>query len=155
MKVKSESEVAQSCLTLSDPMDCSLPGSSIHRIFQARVLEWDAIAFSHDMLSHKETRRKCQFSFHIIHGEKNPEANVLPCYLWEIELREELTIYSARFYSIQIPYYFFFYKFIYFNWRLITLRYCICLAMEGTQVLSLVREDPTYLKATKPVRHNS
>ena len=46
MKVKSESEVAQSCPTLSDPMDCSLPGSSIHGIFQARVLEWGAIAFS-------------------------------------------------------------------------------------------------------------
>ena len=46
MKVKSESEVAQSCLTLSDPMDCSLLGSSIHGIFQARVLEWGAIAFS-------------------------------------------------------------------------------------------------------------
>jgi len=46
MKVKSESEVIQSCLTLSDPMDCSLPGSSIHGIFQVRVLEWGAIAFS-------------------------------------------------------------------------------------------------------------
>ena len=46
MKVKSESEVAQSCPTLSDPMDCSLPGSSVHGIFQARVLEWVAIAFS-------------------------------------------------------------------------------------------------------------
>ena len=46
MKVKSESEVAQSCPTLSDPMDCSPPGSSIHGIFQARVLEWGAIAFS-------------------------------------------------------------------------------------------------------------
>ena len=46
MKVKSGSEVAQSCPTLSDPMDCSLPGSSIHGIFQARVLEWGAIAFS-------------------------------------------------------------------------------------------------------------
>ena len=46
MKVKSESEVAQSCLTPSDPMDCSLPGSSVHGIFQARVLEWGAIAFS-------------------------------------------------------------------------------------------------------------
>ena len=45
-RVKSESEVAQSFLTLSDPMDCSLPGSSIHGIFQARVLEWGAIAFS-------------------------------------------------------------------------------------------------------------
>ena len=47
MKLKSESEVSQSCLTLSDPMDCSLPGSSVHGIFQARVLEWGAIAFSH------------------------------------------------------------------------------------------------------------
>ena len=46
MKVESESEIAQSCLTLSDPIDCSLPGSSIHGIFQATVLEWGAIAFS-------------------------------------------------------------------------------------------------------------
>ena len=46
MKVKSESEVAQSCLTLRDPVDHSPPGSSIHGIFQARVLEWGAIAFS-------------------------------------------------------------------------------------------------------------
>ena len=46
MKVKSESEVAQSCLTLRDPMDCSLPGSSVHGIFQAGILEWGAIAFS-------------------------------------------------------------------------------------------------------------
>ena len=47
MKVKSESEVAQACLTLSDPMDCSLSGSSVHGIFQARILEWGAIAFSY------------------------------------------------------------------------------------------------------------
>ena len=47
-KVKSESEVIQSCRTLTDPMDCSLPGSSIHRIFQARVLEWVATAFFKD-----------------------------------------------------------------------------------------------------------
>ena len=46
MKVKSDSQVAQLCPTLSDPMDCSLPGSSVHGIFQARVLEWGAIAFS-------------------------------------------------------------------------------------------------------------
>ena len=46
MKVKSENEVAQSCPTVSDPMDCSPPGSSIHGIFQARVLKWGAIAFS-------------------------------------------------------------------------------------------------------------
>ena len=51
MKVKSQSEIAQSCLTPSDPMDCSLPGSSIHGIFQARVLEWGAIAFSYPLTS--------------------------------------------------------------------------------------------------------
>ena len=50
MKVKSESEVAQSCPTLSYPMDCSLPGSSIYGIFQARVLEWGAIAFSENAI---------------------------------------------------------------------------------------------------------
>ena len=46
MKVESDSEAAQSCPTLSNLMDCSLPGSSVHGIFQARVLEWGAIAFS-------------------------------------------------------------------------------------------------------------
>ena len=46
MKVKSESEVAQSCPTLCNPMDCSLAGSSVHGIFQAKVPEWGAIAFS-------------------------------------------------------------------------------------------------------------
>ena len=51
MQVESESEVAQSCPTLSDPMDCSLPGSSIHGIFQAIVLEWGAIAFSQSYTS--------------------------------------------------------------------------------------------------------
>ena len=59
MKVKSESEVIQSCPTLSDPMDCSLPGSSVHGIFQARVLEWGAIAFSTIMLTRdKDITRK-------------------------------------------------------------------------------------------------
>ena len=51
MKVKSDSEVAQLRLTLSDPMDYSLPGSSVHGIFQARVLEWGAIAFSFGILA--------------------------------------------------------------------------------------------------------
>jgi len=63
MKVKSESEVAQSCLTARNPMDCSLPGSSIHGIFQARVLEWVAIAFSknvklHEAKNWKEFKKK-------------------------------------------------------------------------------------------------
>ena len=56
MKVESESEVTQSCLTLSDPMDRSLPGSSIHGIFQATVLEWSPIAFS------KHVPRGCLYS---------------------------------------------------------------------------------------------
>ena len=68
MKVKSESGVTQSCLTLSDPMDLSLPGSSIHGICQARVLEWVAIAFSQDVskfgkLSSGPRTGKGQFSF--------------------------------------------------------------------------------------------
>ena len=57
VKVKSESEVTQSCPTCSEPMDCSLPGSSIQGIFQARVLEWGAIAFS---LSCKDRLNKGQ-----------------------------------------------------------------------------------------------
>ena len=57
MKVKSESEVAQSCLTLSDPMNCGLPGSSVHGIFQARVLEWGAITFS--LLAAKSILNTC------------------------------------------------------------------------------------------------
>ena len=55
MKVKSESEVTQSCPTLPDPMDYSLPGFSVHGIFQASVLEWVAISFSHWWLSYKES----------------------------------------------------------------------------------------------------
>ena len=61
MKVKSESEAAQSCPTLSDPMDCSLPGSSVHGIFQARVLEWGAIALS---------------LFHMGHAQNSPHIRV-------------------------------------------------------------------------------
>ena len=58
MKVKSESEVAQSCPTLSDPMDCSLPGSSVHGIFQPGVLEWGAIAFSNYSVNLKKKKKK-------------------------------------------------------------------------------------------------
>ena len=66
MKVKSESEVAQSCPTLRDPMDCSLPGSSIRGIFQATVLEWGAIAFSlgsiKDVIKQEEPRNTVNYS---------------------------------------------------------------------------------------------
>ena len=67
MKVKSESELAQSCPTLSDPMDYSIPGSSIHGIFQARVLEWGAIAFSVVSFENKLYACPCFPSFMSIH----------------------------------------------------------------------------------------
>ena len=65
MKLKSESEVAQSCPALTDPMDCSLPGSSIHGIFQARVLEWGAIACSENIMR-LEVRRLLHFLTHSV-----------------------------------------------------------------------------------------
>ena len=58
MKVKRESEATQSCLTLRNPMDCSLPGSSVHGIFQARVLEWGAIAFSSSNMTDQDLAAK-------------------------------------------------------------------------------------------------
>ena len=67
MKVKSESEVTQSCLTLSDPIDCSPPGSSIYGIFQARVLEWGTIAFS-DFIS-RDKHNSWMFSYMKILGQ--------------------------------------------------------------------------------------
>ena len=73
MKVKSESEVTQSCPTLSDPMDCSLPGSSIHGIFQARVLEWGPIAFSTNIFNKdlKEIKNKQKVMNNTISEIKN------------------------------------------------------------------------------------
>ena len=80
MKVKSEIEVAQSCPTLSDPMDCSLPGSSIHGIFQARVLEWGAIAFLgtdlyallylKQIISKRLLRELCSIFFNNLNGKR-------------------------------------------------------------------------------------
>ena len=63
MKVKSESEVALLCLTLSDPMDCGPPGSSVHGIFQVKVLEWGAIAFSM-LLVYRDVRDCCVLFFY-------------------------------------------------------------------------------------------
>ena len=80
MKVKSESEVAQSCPTLSDPMDCSLPGSSVHGIFQARVLEWGAIAFSEETSSLSHSIVFLYF-FALITEEGFP---ISPCYSLEL-----------------------------------------------------------------------
>ena len=75
IKVKSESKVAQSCLTPSDPMDCSLPGSSVHGIFQARILEWGAIAFSDLYFQHSlfsQAKIKCWFLGNFWSSEYSP-----------------------------------------------------------------------------------
>ena len=76
MKVKNESEVAQSCPTLSDPMDCSPPGSSVHGIFQARVLEWGAIAFSVPVAAAAESLQSCPTLCDPIDG--NPPGSPVP-----------------------------------------------------------------------------
>ena len=70
MKVESESEVAQLCLTLSDPMDCSLPGSSVHGVFQARVLEWGTIALS--LTNHKLMQINCPKVSHFTDKKMEP-----------------------------------------------------------------------------------
>ena len=85
IKVKSESEVAQSCLALCDPMDCSLPGSSVHGIFQARVLEWVAIAFSVITPRHNQLDHIFLFSISSQHFSNNAEHRfpvfISVCYL--------------------------------------------------------------------------
>ena len=84
MKVKSGSEVAQSCPTLSDPMDCSPPGSSTHGIFQARVLEWGAIAFSEISIS---------FKFITSYISSLQESQLV---LWNFEVRHWLLLPSSE-----------------------------------------------------------
>ena len=74
MKVKTESEVAQSFPTLRDPMDCSLPGSSVHGILQARVLEWVAISFSENLEKGIIKRWKLQITFGEIPEEEGPKS---------------------------------------------------------------------------------
>ena len=80
MKIKSGSEVAQSCPTLSNPMNCSLPGSSIHGIFQARLLEWGAIAFSRANAYPSKTllknRRGSNTSKLILWGHHHPDTKI-------------------------------------------------------------------------------
>ena len=96
MKVKSESEVAQSSPTLSDPMDCSLPGSSIHGIFQARVLEWGAIAFSkHILLSVKKQYigKRSSFQQRVLKQLDNHHTKERSTCPHKINLSESLSLY--------------------------------------------------------------
>ena len=91
MKVKNESEGVQSCPTLSDPMDCSPPGSSVHGIFQARILEWGAIAFStlvaKDCINQSKKREMWQLSFYsplVWSFEGKPGLGDVWAYVWDI-----------------------------------------------------------------------
>ena len=93
MKVKSESEVAQSCLTHSDPMDCSLPGSSAHGVFQARVLEWGAIAFSILLI---DNINKCGGGEGLGHLRKNMKWATLIVFQGRINLTELLVSWLVK-----------------------------------------------------------
>ena len=95
MKVKSESEVAQSCLALRDPMDCSLPGSSVHGIFQARILEWVAIAFSEFDISQSNFKVLC-ISFQLRYHTTNfSHCLTKLCGSRGFRIRNPLKIYSC------------------------------------------------------------
>ena len=103
---ESESEVAQSCRTLSDPMDCSLPGFSVHVIFQARVLEWGAIAFSVEHIYWAE--------YYSAHIKKESASNATDLGLitgWKDPLEKEMAIHSS------ILFFFFFHSSI-LAWRI-------------------------------------
>ena len=111
MKVKSESEVARSCLTLSDPMDCSLPDFSLPGIFQARVLEWGAIAFSEYICIHiyvymgfpggKESACKCRR--HRRHHRFDPWMEGSTRKLWREDLLEEGIATHSNILAWRIP----------------------------------------------------
>ena len=94
MKVESESEVAQSCPTPSDPMDCSLPGSSVHGIFQARVLEWGAIAFSKLQSYSNQNSMLLEQKQTYNSTEHNREPGSKPTFIWSISLQQKWQEYT-------------------------------------------------------------
>ena len=122
------SEVAQSCPTLCNPMDCSLPGSSLHGILQARVLEWVAISFSRGS---SWPRDQTQVSR--IPGKRFN--------LWATREAHQYIILSNLKYNIFWP-------------SLMVVWIRICLPMQGTWVQSSVHEDSTCFGANKLMRHN-
>ena len=94
MKVESESEVAQSCPTPSDPMDCSLPGSSVHGIFQARVLEWGAIAFSKLQSYSNQNSMLLEQKQTYNSTEHNREPGSKPTFIWSFSLQQKWQEYT-------------------------------------------------------------
>ena len=99
-KVKRESEVAQSCLTPSDPMDCSLPGSSIHGTFQARVLEWGAIAFSTRTQEKELEKYMKKMSIRKILAKESRSLKKLARYIVRTVLFSQKSIRKAKIYAL-------------------------------------------------------
>ena len=173
MKVKSESQVAQSCLTLSNPMDCSPLGSSVHGIFQARVLEWGAIAFSdssrypHFKDEATERLKAGLFSLGLPnwHMKKHRMFFILKLYIffnWKIislpHFKDEATEgLKAGLFSLGLPNWhvkkhrmFFILKLYFLNWKIIALQYWFhfChtstwISHRSTYVPSLLNLPPT------------
>ena len=94
MKVKSDSEVAQSVPTLSNPMGCSPPGSSVHGIFQARVLEWSAIAFS--ILYYGLLQNNCSYQQSIIRSMKTEQLFSFPGFMSTVSINTVLQIVTMN-----------------------------------------------------------
>ena len=101
MKLKSESVVAQPCPTLSDPMDCSLPGSSVHGIFQARVLEWGAIAFS--ARSHMPQQRVHMLHLRIPHLQQRSKIPTAATMTWHSQKKKKKKTELSYFFPLATP----------------------------------------------------
>ena len=100
MKVKSEREVIQSCPTLHDPMDCSLAGSSIHGIFQARVLEWGAIAFSDDKPRQSIKKQRHHFADKDVSSQSYGFPIVMYVWMWELDHKEGWVLENWYFWTM-------------------------------------------------------
>ena len=99
MKVKSESQIAELCLTLCDPMDCNLPGSSTHGIFQTRVLEWVAIAFSYDQPKEHIKKQRHYFTNK---GPSNQSYGFSSSHvwMWELDHKESWALKTWCFWTV-------------------------------------------------------
>ena len=99
MKVKSESEVAQSYPTLSDIIDCSLPGSSVHGIFQARILEWGAIAFSNNQ-SRKHIKKQRHYFVNKSLSSQGYGFSSSHVWMWELDYKESWKLKNWSFWTV-------------------------------------------------------
>ena len=160
-----ESEVAQSCLTLSDPMDCSSPGSSVHGIFQARTLEWVAISFSNAWKWKVKVKLLSRVRLSAIPWtaayQAPPSNGIFQARVLEWvaisfpNLSEFIKMFTKNGCIL---------LYVNYTWvsqlktqiraYLVAQQLRLCQPMQEIRVQSLVREDPTCRRATKPMHHN-